>query len=107
MNLFQSLCERTYLHHLCHFCVQIVPFVSGQEPDPKKRKVETLTSLDRIMHNDMKRKEAKGRKDYWLHPNIVVKVLNKKVGQGKYYRQKGVNTDVSGQNYMFYIPHPF
>eukprot|EP00667_Euglena_gracilis_P013545 EG_transcript_13983 len=65
-----------------------------EEPDPKKRKVETLTSLDRIMHNDMKRKEAKGRKDYWLHPNIVVKVLNKKVGQGKYYRQKGVVLEV-------------
>lgn len=25
-----------------------------------------------------------------LHPDIVVKVLNKKVGEGKYYKQKGV-----------------
>eukprot|EP00668_Euglena_longa_P011993 GGOE01014416.1.p1 GENE.GGOE01014416.1~~GGOE01014416.1.p1 ORF type:complete len:469 (-),score=162.75 GGOE01014416.1:162-1403(-) len=65
-----------------------------EEPDPKKRKVETLSSLNRIMHEDMKRKEAKGRRDYWLHPNIVVKVLNKKVGQGKYYKQKGVVLEV-------------
>lgn len=29
-----------------------------------------------------------GRKDYWLRPGIVVKVMNKKVGGGKYYKKK-------------------
>lgn len=29
------------------------------------------------------------RKDYWLRTGIVVKVLNKKVGGGKYYKKKG------------------
>lgn len=28
------------------------------------------------------------RKDYWLRPGIVVKVMNKKVGGGKYYKKK-------------------
>ena len=28
------------------------------------------------------------RKDYWLHPGIVVKVISKKLGD-KYYKQKG------------------
>lgn len=29
-----------------------------------------------------------GRKDYWLRPGVVVKVMNKKVGGGKYYKKK-------------------
>lgn len=28
------------------------------------------------------------RKEYWLRPGIVVKVMNKKVGGGKYYKKK-------------------
>eukprot|EP00903_Cladosiphon_okamuranus_P006907 g6722.t1 len=28
------------------------------------------------------------RKDYWLRPGIIVKVMNKKVGGGKYYKKK-------------------
>jgi len=29
------------------------------------------------------------RKDYWLSRGLVVKVMNKKVGDGKYYKLKG------------------
>eukprot|EP00904_Undaria_pinnatifida_P004460 jgi/Undpi1/14014/HiC_scaffold_9.g03665.m1 len=29
-----------------------------------------------------------GRKDYWLRAGVVVKVMNKKVGGGKYYKKK-------------------
>ncbi|CAM9202353.1 unnamed protein product [Ascophyllum nodosum] len=32
---------------------------------------------------------AEGRKDYWLREGIVVKVMNKKVGGGNYYKKKG------------------
>jgi DNA/RNA-binding protein KIN17 len=46
-------------------------------------------SLDSIMHEQEKRRELEGRKDHWLHPNIVVKILNKDLGQGQYYKQKG------------------
>ncbi|CAM9726291.1 unnamed protein product, partial [Hapterophycus canaliculatus] len=36
-----------------------------------------------------KAKSSEGlRKDYWLRPGIVVKVMNKKVGGGKYYKKK-------------------
>lgn len=41
-----------------------------------------------------KKRELGGRRDYWLHPNIIVKVLNKEVGGGKYYGQKGTVTEV-------------
>lgn len=35
------------------------------------------------------KKEKMNRKDYWLHPNIVVKVVTKKLGD-KYYKKKAV-----------------
>lgn len=35
-----------------------------------------------------KTKGSSERKDYWLVPGIVVKVMNKKVGGGKYYKKK-------------------
>jgi len=47
------------------------------------------TSLDSIKEEQEKRREREGRKDHWLHPNIVVKVLNKDVGGGQFYGQKG------------------
>jgi DNA/RNA-binding protein KIN17 len=51
-------------------------------------------SLDEIMMDQEKRREREGRKDYWLHPNIVVKVMNKELGRGEYYGQKGTIIDV-------------
>lgn len=50
----------------------------------------TTSSLDSIMADQEKKRERDGRKDHWLHPNIVVKILNKAVGGGQYYGQKGV-----------------
>lgn len=35
-------------------------------------------------------KEKRGRKRHWLAVDIVVKVLNKTVGDGAYYKKKGV-----------------
>ena len=37
-----------------------------------------------------KEAEAASNLDNWLHKGIVVKVLNKKVGGGEYYKKKGV-----------------
>ena len=69
---------------------------------PKKRK---LSALDQIMmeNEQKKRKEEEAsssaavsattsldKPDYWLHENIVVKVVNKELGGGAYYKKKGV-----------------
>lgn len=35
------------------------------------------------------KKEMKNRKDFWLHTNIVVKIITKKLGE-KYYKKKAV-----------------
>jgi len=67
----------------------------SEVPDTKRPKLTgPPSSLSRIMQSDLQRKEVRGRKDHWLHPDIVVKVLNKKVGEGKYYKQKGVVVEV-------------
>ena len=57
---------------------------------PNASHIGTTSSLDSIMADQEKKRERDGRKDHWLHPNIVVKILNKSVGGGQYYGQKGV-----------------
>lgn len=54
----------------------------------------TGSSLDSIMEAQERRREIEGRKDYWLHPQIVVKILNKVVGNGQFYKQKGTIIEV-------------
>jgi len=45
------------------------------------------------------KKEKIKRKDYWLAPGIVVKVMSKQLAGGKYYKQKGVVLKVI-ENYV-------
>jgi DNA/RNA-binding protein KIN17 len=74
-----------------------------------KSEVETATTtgrsaLERIMMEDKQRQErqslqqqqqltlekvASGRDD-WLHTGIYVRVMNKKIGDGRFYKQRGV-----------------
>jgi hypothetical protein len=65
----------------------------------KKRKA---SALEEIMQEQEERKlkQAKGgsqsqyRQDNWITDGIVVKVMDKKLADGKYYKQKGVIQDV-------------
>lgn len=50
------------------------------------------TALDEIMLEEARRK-ARDKKDYWLCPGIVVKVVTKNAGE-KYYKQKGYVKEV-------------
>ncbi|CAL1539046.1 unnamed protein product [Lymnaea stagnalis] len=58
---------------------------------PEKRKAKT--ALDEIMEVEEMKKEKINRKDYWLQPGIVVKVIHKKLGE-KYYKKKAVVKEV-------------
>ncbi|BFZ08358.1 hypothetical protein BsWGS_11397 [Bradybaena similaris] len=58
---------------------------------PEKRKAKT--ALDEIMEAEEKQKEKQNRKDHWLCPDIVVKVMHKKLGE-KYYKKKAVVKEV-------------
>eukprot|EP01103_Thecamoeba_quadrilineata_P015295 TRINITY_DN478_c0_g1_i1.p1 TRINITY_DN478_c0_g1~~TRINITY_DN478_c0_g1_i1.p1 ORF type:complete len:402 (-),score=79.53 TRINITY_DN478_c0_g1_i1:31-1236(-) len=60
----------------------------------KNHKGPKKTALDAIMEAEEQKKEKFNRKDYWLHPGIIVKILNSKLGDGKYYKKKGVVRNV-------------
>lgn len=55
--------------------------------------VQKKTALEELREIEEKFKEKKNRKDYWLHEDIVVKVITSKLGE-KYYKKKGVVTKV-------------
>uniref|UniRef100_A0A0D9Z9P8 KIN17-like protein n=1 Tax=Oryza glumipatula TaxID=40148 RepID=A0A0D9Z9P8_9ORYZ len=48
------------------------------------------SALDELMKEEEKAKERSNRKDYWLCPGIVVKVMSKLLAEKGYYKQKGV-----------------
>jgi DNA/RNA-binding protein KIN17 len=64
--------------------------LSGVFKLPEKRK---NSALDDIIADEEKRKEKLNRKDYWLHKNIIVKIITNKLGE-KYYKKKAIVMDV-------------
>ena len=68
---------------------------SGPSDGPAAKKPR-LSALEEIRMNEERHKqrlaeaEAKQRVDYWLAQGIAVKVMNKQLADGKYYKQKGV-----------------
>ena len=55
-----------------------------------------MSAMEKLMREEEQRKsvqlqnqDKQERKDYWLHVGIVVKILNKRVGDGQYYKEKG------------------
>jgi len=47
------------------------------------------SAIDALMAADKKRKDTSARTDYWLTSGVIVKVMNKKLRDGLYYKQKG------------------
>lgn len=54
------------------------------------------SQLEKLMREEESRKQwrieqddRKERLDHWLHVGLVVKIMNEKVGSGKYYKRKG------------------
>jgi DNA/RNA-binding protein KIN17 len=61
-----------------------------------------ISVIEKLMQEDQKKiinlrenEDKKNRKDYWLHTNIVVKIINKKLSDGKFYKKKGVVCSIS------------
>ncbi|KAE8616613.1 hypothetical protein XENTR_v10008844 [Xenopus tropicalis] len=61
---------------------------SQVQPKEKKKK----SALDEIMEMEEKKKKTE-RTDFWLQPEIVVKIVTKKLGE-KYYKKKAVVKEV-------------
>ena len=62
-----------------------------------------MSAMEQIRMEEEKKKNALRQKqkeavaentEYWLQPGIVVKILNKKVGNGKFYQRKAVVLEV-------------
>ncbi|CAL4971458.1 unnamed protein product [Urochloa decumbens] len=64
--------------------------VSNKKGKDVKASEARRSALDELMKEEEKAKERSNRKDYWLCPGIVVKVMSKSLAQKGYYKQKGV-----------------
>jgi len=67
------------------------PSSSSKSKVDRKRK---LTADEELMLEQELAKERRNRRDYWVTPGIVVKVMNKALANGKYYKLKGVVEEV-------------
>lgn len=74
---------------------------SSTDDDGGKRKrnaVDDIMVEEERRKNQLKKRQEEERKkqklDHWVTKDIVVKIVNKKVGGGEYYKQKGVVTAV-------------
>lgn len=67
------------------------------EVENKKRKASSESETSKYLYdeNEMKKKRMY-RKSSWLQKGIIVKIINKQLGNGKYYKQKGVVEEVLG-----------
>ncbi|XP_003473464.3 DNA/RNA-binding protein KIN17 isoform X1 [Cavia porcellus] len=61
---------------------------SAQSKEKKKKK----SALDEIMEIEEEKKRT-SRTDYWLQPEIIVKIITKKLGE-KYHKKKGIVKEV-------------
>lgn len=69
---------------------------SGSDTKKFKSEERKKTALDEIREQEEIEKEKRNRKDYWLTEGIIVKVLNKSLGED-FYKQKGVIREVIGR----------
>ncbi|XP_056223672.1 DNA/RNA-binding protein KIN17 isoform X1 [Seriola aureovittata] len=68
----------------------------GSDSRAEKKKKSALEEIIE-MEEKKKKKQQSVRTDYWLQPNIVVKVVTKRLGE-KYHKKKAVVTEVR-ENY--------
>lgn len=66
------------------------PFKEPLPPSGTKRK---SSALDEIMKFEEMKREKLNRKDNWLHENIVVKIITKRLGE-QFYKKKAVVKEV-------------
>ncbi|XP_041346944.1 DNA/RNA-binding protein KIN17-like isoform X2 [Gigantopelta aegis] len=66
---------------------------SSHKTEKVAQKRKAKSALDEIMEFEEQKREKMNRKDYWLHPGIVVKIVSKKLGD-KYYKKKAYVKEV-------------
>ncbi|XP_048862684.1 LOW QUALITY PROTEIN: DNA/RNA-binding protein KIN17 [Brienomyrus brachyistius] len=64
---------------------------SGHSSESRGKKKKS--ALDEIIEMEEQKKKKSTRTDHWLQPNIVVKVITKRLGE-KYHKKKGIIQEV-------------
>ncbi|CAF1342668.1 unnamed protein product [Adineta steineri] len=67
-----------------------------KKPFPPAALKPKKSALEELREAQEKMKEQKNRKDYWLHEDIIVKIITSKLGE-KCYKKKGVITKVENR----------
>ena len=72
------------------------------EEDQLRKQRQNILSNQRTGNQKSTESEENENERYqsWLHPNIVVKILNKRLCNGKYYKAKGVVESITGGGYI-------
>lgn len=68
---------------------KVFPSTSTSKNSDKRK----ISALDDIISSEEKSREKQNRKDYWLHKDIVVRIVTNKLGE-KYYKKKAIVTDI-------------
>ncbi|XP_043964875.1 DNA/RNA-binding protein KIN17 isoform X2 [Gambusia affinis] len=66
---------------------------SGSDSRGERKKKSALEEIMEIEEKKKKKQSSAVRTDYWLQPNIVVKIVTKKLGE-KYHKKKAVVMEV-------------
>lgn len=61
--------------------------------DSRGEKKKKKSALEEIIEMEKKKQQQSVRTDYWLQPNIIVKVITKRLGE-KYHKKKAVIVEV-------------
>ena len=68
-----------------------------REEKAKKERAEAAAAAAAASASASAAAAADGRSDYWLAEGIIVKVVNKRLAEGGYYKRKGVVEKVAGK----------
>jgi KN17 SH3-like C-terminal domain len=60
--------------------------------------------MEQLMEEEERGKEKKNRREYWITQGIVVKLMNKTLADGKYYKVKGVVQEVIDKYPLYLFP---
>eukprot|EP01029_Cantina_marsupialis_P018905 TRINITY_DN4383_c0_g1_i1.p1 TRINITY_DN4383_c0_g1~~TRINITY_DN4383_c0_g1_i1.p1 ORF type:complete len:406 (-),score=99.22 TRINITY_DN4383_c0_g1_i1:212-1429(-) len=71
---------------------------SERKEDSRKRPRSSVSDLinedQRNRRTNVKDLDRRNRREYWLRKHLIVKIANKKLGDGKFYKKKAEVTDV-------------
>ena len=63
---------------------------TGSEKQQQRDETQNIAKQQPHENNDNRGRRDDGRKDYWLHRNIIVRIISKSLAKGEYYKRKAI-----------------